>query len=98
MRPDDFPPPDSGFVFPAEAGKLFRCRAIFEEAASRVSRGNDAAEFTRSSLTDWMKQLWTTTPLERYWPLWSDVEHSCSPTALDADDGKLGHGGLARRR
>src|SRR6266498_1097247 len=37
--------------------------------ASRVQRSMMPPSFTRSSATDWMKQLWTITLFERYWPL-----------------------------
>ena len=36
--------------------------------ASRVHRSMMPPGFTRSSLTLWMKQLWTMTLLDRYWP------------------------------
>src|SRR6185503_6415005 len=70
MRPEDLPPPDSGSFSPRNAEKLEPVPDPYlKMRASRVQRSMMPPSFTRSSATDWMKQLWTITLFDRYCPL-----------------------------
>ncbi len=70
IRPEDLPPPDSGSFSPRRLEKLVPLpEPYLKMRASRVQRSMMPPSLTRSSATDWMKQLWTITLLERYWPL-----------------------------
>src|SRR6476619_8434692 len=69
MSPDDLPPPERGSFSPRSLEKLEPVpEPYLKSRASRVQRSMMPPSPTRSSRTDWMKQLWTTTLLERYWP------------------------------
>jgi len=70
IRPEDLPPPDRGSFSPRRLEKLVPLpEPYLKMRASRVQRSMMPPSLTRSSATDWMKQLWTITLLERYWPL-----------------------------
>src|SRR5437763_1071800 len=69
ISPDDFPPPLSGSFSPRRREKFEPVPDPYlNNLASLVHRSMIPPAFTRSSLTLWMKQLWTTTLLDRYWP------------------------------
>src|ERR671912_2022639 len=69
MRPEDLPPPERGSFSPRSLEKLEPVpEPYLKRRASRTQRSMMPPELTRSSETDWMKQLWTMTVLERYCP------------------------------
>ena len=82
IRPEDLPPPERGSFSPRRLEKLVPLpEPYLKMRASRVQRSMMPPSLTRSSETDWMKQLWTMTLLERYCPLsvWMS-KTGCTPT------------------
>jgi hypothetical protein len=70
ISPEDLPPPESGSFSPRRLEKLVPLPDPYlKMRASRVHRSMMPPSLTRSSDTDWMKQLWTITLLLRYCPL-----------------------------
>src|SRR5262249_34254637 len=67
MRPDVLPPRDRPPFPPGSLEKFVpEPEPYLKMRASRVHRSMIPPSFTRSSFTDWMKQLWTTTLFDRY--------------------------------
>jgi hypothetical protein len=59
IRPEDLPPPESGSSSPRRSEKFEPVpEPYLKMRASRVQRSMMPPGFTRSSLTDWMKQAW----------------------------------------
>src|SRR5438046_9039313 len=82
IRPDDLPPPERGSFSPRSLEKLVPVPEPYvKRRASRVQRSMMPPGLTRSSETDWMKQLWTTTLFERYWldSVWMS-KTACTPS------------------
>src|ERR1700733_14083644 len=69
IKPEDFLPPLKDSFSPRTREKLLPVpEPYLKRRASRVHRSMIPPGLTRSSETDWMKQLWTITSLERYCP------------------------------
>src|SRR6266481_7294356 len=71
ISPEERPPPDSLSPSPRNFEKLEPVpEPYLKRRASRTQRSMMPPSLTRSSATDWIKQLWTMTLLQRYWPDW----------------------------